>query len=77
MKKEKTVQPTSKSGNSTKTIVKRSLLSPKQVADKYSKEWAEPQMWQYAKCSDAQILAWGYREGYEAARRDLMGSNDA
>ena len=48
------------------------LLTPRQVDDKFTKEWAEDLMFQYSRCSDAQILAWGYRLGYEEARKDLL-----
>lgn len=51
--------------------VSGSLLTPRQVDDKFTKEWAEPRVGEYEYCSTAQVLAWGYREGYNEARKDL------
>ena len=53
-------------------VVSGCLLTPRQVADKFTKEWAQKRIFEYSKCSSAQILAWGYREGYEEARKDLL-----
>lgn len=50
------------------------LLTPKQVQDKFSTQWAESNIQEYEYCTDSQILAWGYREGYEEARKDLINS---
>jgi len=44
------------------------LLTPAEVANKFTKEWAESHIWEYFKCTPEQILAWGYRNGYEEAR---------
>jgi len=50
---------------------KNFLLSPRQVDDKFTKEWAEERIWEYERCSPSQILAWGYRLGYEEARKHI------
>lgn len=50
------------------------LLTPKQVENKFNTQWAESNIQEYEYCTDSQILAWGYRQGYEEARKDLINS---
>lgn len=53
-----------------KEVTLETMKTPKEVDDKYNEEWAEKLIWQYEKCSRSKILAWGFKLGYEDARKD-------
>lgn len=50
------------------------LLTTREVSDKFTEEWAQKRIYEYERCSESKILAWGYRQGYEEAREDLLNN---